>query len=52
MRSEGDGVVRTVCEVTKDGTSSQPHVLVSSKGDVISGRDKDGRSGAGSDTLC
>jgi len=41
-----------VCEVTKDGTSSQPHVLVSSKGDVISGRDKDGRSGAGSDTLC
>ena len=52
MRCEGDGVVLIVCEVTKGGTSSHPHVLVSSEGDVISGRDKDGRSGAGSDTLC
>jgi hypothetical protein len=44
--------VRIACEVTRGGTSSHPHVLVSRKGDVISGKDKDGRSGAGSETLC
>lgn len=44
--------MRTVWEVTRGGTSSQPHVLVSRSGEVISGKDRDGRSGAGSNTLC